>query len=376
MPIENPWPLNISNKVDSPTLLAWFAQFGDETYLSAEEINKITIALDYLKEITESGGSNLFLGSYTSLENLEAAHPSPEPGSRATIFVADGDDDLALWDNGDSNWFVIEGAGAIVQDNQAKVIEFDLLTIFGTSDFSALTAGAIADKLNTLAADISPIQFPFIKISKDVTGLYQIYVLEEIGAGNTTAVVADNVKLLVDQSMSSASGGAETFSILWSPDGVYGEQNMNFNTVDQFKFSPAHSFQNSFSSVNSSTTAVDPVAPGFVIPYDCVLFKAIIRFGYSDSSPGRRDVQVFAQVGDSSSAPTFMNENLNKVILINTRINEGVTGFFSQDTTVNDVPIIDVNYVIQANSVFKHMVAGKYNLGTLRFQLQYFFKKV
>ena len=71
-----------------------------------------------------------------------------------------------------------------------------------------------------------------------------------------------------------------------------------------------------------------------------------------------------------------MNENLNKVILINTRINEGVTGFYSQDTTVNDVPIIDVNHVIPANSVFKHMAAGKYNLGTLRFQLQYFFRKV
>lgn len=200
MPIENPFPLNISNKVNSPALLAWFAQFGEEGYLSAVEINKIKIALDYLKESIVSGGSNLFLGSYTSLANLEAAHPSAEPGSRATIFVADGDDDLALWDNGDSNWFIIQGAGAIVQDNHAKVIEFDLLTTFGTPDFAALTAGAISDKLNILSADILPIEIPFVKISKDVTGLYQIYVLEGIGAGNTSAVVASNVKLLVDAS--------------------------------------------------------------------------------------------------------------------------------------------------------------------------------
>lgn len=199
MPTENPWPLNISEKVNSSTLLAWFAQFGDEGYLSAEEINKVKNALNYLYEIV-SGTTSLFLGTYTSLENLEAAHPTALEGSRANIANDDADDDLAVWDNGDSVWRIFEGAGAIVQDNHVKIIEFDLLTTFGTSNFAALTTSAVADKLNTLSADILPIEIPFIKISKDVTGLFQIYVLEGIGAGNTSAVNASNVKLLIDLS--------------------------------------------------------------------------------------------------------------------------------------------------------------------------------
>lgn len=48
--MPNPFPLNISNKVNSPELLAFFQQFGIESYLSAEEINKLRDGLNYLYE--------------------------------------------------------------------------------------------------------------------------------------------------------------------------------------------------------------------------------------------------------------------------------------------------------------------------------------
>lgn len=55
MPTNNPFPLNIPQKVNSPELLAFFQQFGLDKYLSAEEINKLTQAVQYLYENT--GGS-------------------------------------------------------------------------------------------------------------------------------------------------------------------------------------------------------------------------------------------------------------------------------------------------------------------------------
>lgn len=55
MPTNNPFPLNIPQKVNSPELLAFFQQFGLDKYLSAEEINKLTQAVQYLYE--NMGGS-------------------------------------------------------------------------------------------------------------------------------------------------------------------------------------------------------------------------------------------------------------------------------------------------------------------------------
>lgn len=370
MPTENPWPLNISEKVNSAVLLAWFAQFGEEGYLSAAEINTIKNALEYLYENLGSGGSELFLGTYTSLENLEAGHPTPLEGSRATITNADADDDLAVWDNGDSVWRIFEGAGAIVQDNQAKVIEFDLLTTFGTSDFAALTTGAIADKLNTLSADISPIEIPFIKISKDVTGLYQIYVLEGIGAGNTSAVTAGNVKLLVDQSISSASGGSENFSIRWECNDVYGAGFSTFPVLDQFRRSETYGiFNTPLKNNNTDPNWVDAAAGGFNVPYDCYLQYAICRITYSDSV--NRDMRIFTQKADSSNGTSA--ENINRVALIDTRINNGVTGI--AHPSVNFLTIINPTLVISAGSTIKHMAMAKGATGSVQMSIQYFFKK-
>lgn len=50
MPVQNPFPLEIIDKVNSPALQAWFQQFGEEGYLSADEINTIVTALNYLHE--------------------------------------------------------------------------------------------------------------------------------------------------------------------------------------------------------------------------------------------------------------------------------------------------------------------------------------
>jgi hypothetical protein len=65
MPVINPFPLNIPNKVNSPELLAFFQQFGIDKYLSAEEINKISIALQFLYE--NLGGGSLVQSGITTL---------------------------------------------------------------------------------------------------------------------------------------------------------------------------------------------------------------------------------------------------------------------------------------------------------------------
>lgn len=50
MPTTNPFPIDIIEKVNSPALQAWFQQFGEEGYLSADEINTMVTALNYLHE--------------------------------------------------------------------------------------------------------------------------------------------------------------------------------------------------------------------------------------------------------------------------------------------------------------------------------------
>lgn len=60
MTTENPFPLpeSLSNKVNSPALLAWFQQFGTDGYLSAEEIKAMKSGLDYLYQNSVIGGQN------------------------------------------------------------------------------------------------------------------------------------------------------------------------------------------------------------------------------------------------------------------------------------------------------------------------------
>lgn len=108
---ENPFPLNIVTKVNSPRMLALLAQFGHEVFADADDLNKVFQALQYLYENQGSGGSALFLGDFTSLEALQTEHPNPVPGNTANIIVELGNNDLAVWDNDDSVWIVYPGAG-------------------------------------------------------------------------------------------------------------------------------------------------------------------------------------------------------------------------------------------------------------------------
>jgi len=68
MPTPNPYPLNIPAKVNSPELLAWFQQFGIDKYLSAEEINKMSAALQFLYE--NLGGGALSQSGITTLGTI------------------------------------------------------------------------------------------------------------------------------------------------------------------------------------------------------------------------------------------------------------------------------------------------------------------
>jgi hypothetical protein len=68
MPTTNPYPLNIPAKVNSPELLAWFQQFGIDKYLSAEEINKMSAALQFLYE--NLGGGALSQSGITTLGTI------------------------------------------------------------------------------------------------------------------------------------------------------------------------------------------------------------------------------------------------------------------------------------------------------------------
>jgi hypothetical protein len=58
MPTPNPFPLDIANKVNSPELEAYFLQFGPERYESAQDLNKIKQALNYLYENMGGGGGS------------------------------------------------------------------------------------------------------------------------------------------------------------------------------------------------------------------------------------------------------------------------------------------------------------------------------
>jgi hypothetical protein len=65
----NPFPLDIIEKINSPELLAFFEQFGEENYLSAEEINLIFAALNYLYTNGGGGGGGIETGSTQLQQN-------------------------------------------------------------------------------------------------------------------------------------------------------------------------------------------------------------------------------------------------------------------------------------------------------------------
>ena len=52
--MSNTLPILWEDKINNPELLAFFYQFGSKTYLSAEEINQLRNAVNYLNSVLET----------------------------------------------------------------------------------------------------------------------------------------------------------------------------------------------------------------------------------------------------------------------------------------------------------------------------------
>lgn len=91
----NPFPLNITLKVNSPMLLAYLAQYGEDKFASAEDFNKIFQALDYLHENLDSIGNDFNPSEHDLEEFLNEgadpfAHQSEITGPQNFQSVTDG----------------------------------------------------------------------------------------------------------------------------------------------------------------------------------------------------------------------------------------------------------------------------------------------
>lgn len=68
-----------------------------------------------LVPITQLPDSNrLYRGAFTSAADLEAAHPTDEPGAYATV-ITSGDSSLYVWNDGDREWQDSGAAGPFVE---------------------------------------------------------------------------------------------------------------------------------------------------------------------------------------------------------------------------------------------------------------------
>ena len=89
-----------------------------------------------LVPITQLPDSNrLYRGAFTSEAELEAAHPTDEPGAYATV-ITSGDSSLYVWNDGDQEWQDSGAAGPFVEsvNGQAgpavEILLQDLLELF------------------------------------------------------------------------------------------------------------------------------------------------------------------------------------------------------------------------------------------------------
>ena len=344
-------PYNVEDKEDSAEKTAYAAGKPTKHFLFGLEFNGIKSAFatitGWINSLLSSKEDKVSAVIAFGLDNYTATIPE-------LTELLEGYKMLFLFENTNT------GASTL------KINDFDPIEIVKEGDVQLISNDLIGvhwlmyDGVKFQVVGHVPKQFPL-----SVNEIAAINGSNSPSAANPVATIED---------LDGIGGGSETFSILFAPDGQYGEWGPPFSTIDQFKVSNGYCFQNAMWSINSSSSSVDNIAPGIVIPYDCVLIKAVSRIGYSDGGP--RDLRIFAQRGDSGSAPGFFNENLNRVTLIDTRINEGITGYSSQNVTVNNIPIIDSNFVITANSVFKHMIAAKAVCGAVNISIQYFFKRV
>ena len=126
---ETPFPLNITPKENSPQLLAYLQQFGDTHYLSAEDINKITTALEWLHLNSGDGSSS---GSIVPFGNY-------------FLFKADGniDPDLEVEDIIQGFWAgenYDDGEGTIITTGRFIMAKYNGGTNTDFSNYTLLTA--------------------------------------------------------------------------------------------------------------------------------------------------------------------------------------------------------------------------------------------
>lgn len=124
------FPISWEDKTNSPQLLAFFQQFGHKSYLSAEEINLIRDALNYLHSNNNSSGNNQNLDQV-----LETGGVSEKP---ATV----GDLKVKSFQIGDN--FIPNSSGAIFRiernsDDTINVI-LDSVSHTDSDNFGRVTA--------------------------------------------------------------------------------------------------------------------------------------------------------------------------------------------------------------------------------------------
>lgn len=126
-----------------------------------------------------TGGDSLFLGNFISLAALQAAYPTAPSGSRANIVVSGGQDDLAVWDSGDSEWVVFSGQGGGSVTSVNGYVDAVVLDADDIDDSTTAHKFASESELQQIATNTTDIVD--LKAKKPVANTYT----------NTTALLAD-----------------------------------------------------------------------------------------------------------------------------------------------------------------------------------------
>lgn len=106
------FPIDIVTKQNNPDLEAQMSGQPPEYVYTAEEWNLLRDAINTLYSMVTTGNVK-YVGDFASVAALEAAYPVASPGSRANIINLEADDDLAVWDDNDQQWFIFIGQGGV-----------------------------------------------------------------------------------------------------------------------------------------------------------------------------------------------------------------------------------------------------------------------
>lgn len=367
--IPNPFPLDVTLKVNSPQLLAFLAQFGEAKFASAEDFNKIFQALNYLYVNLGSGaGSSLFLGDYVSLEALQTAHPNPTAGNTANIIVEGAPNDLAVWDNDDSSWIVYPGSGYnFITPSFQETTDIDPNTT-NTINVGGLT---ITNKINFITSLITQIRNVRLQdkdgdiaLTSDVATLSQNIAAKQpvellltdadvIKSGGLPRIAGLNIqghtlvqgsRVLVTGPSFSAWNGF--FRVSTGPD-QFGQYILN-RTSDALTTA---SLNNALVSVTNGTFAGKSYIQK--TPNPIVNSTAIVFEEFGGASANATDliagiVKLYNALGsqiDGAITPKAVNEALNSKVKVVNQLTDIVTSSVTLQNT-------DMNFDVDANSVY------------------------